>query len=694
MTTDPVASGLQPFSHLKAGPTTSSSRSTAVPGSPTATAPSQFSHRVQQSKNIGRDEQLNGTSDKATAALIRRVLCSQSGSYGGATTYAPEELLPPLTSSNDVDRQLYALIAIIIKEFISSWYSKITSDQALISEVLQLIAHCTRALEQRSREVDIDQLVLDDIPSLVENHIVSYRLAKEQSNLSGLSPSCREIYHALNPHPGLSPVPDSFDAKSTSQQGDNETIYRRLLVDGVLAVLLPTEDLENECLRTLLSDILADLILGNEVSGRVCEGWFLWETATKLLEVLSRENNGHGNDTTETKPSPPSRLQQFGLLSNKDGENDQPTSASTSQSQALSLIWIILQYAFFVYVTLRFIVAGLFRNASTHPGILTSRPSPPGSLVDESATKSGDIGKRPVLGYRLYGMLSQLLDLPRRMPWLGGLLALFQYLLLAGPGRVGDTGSLLDRFLHENIQEYVLAPTFLPKLLLASREALFPHNTRPKPGASVNRIEVLASTGTSTPPTPEEAQSATGNSTQTTTTSGGNAITPALIATIAGSSPLSPDQQRRPSTADVASIRRKCALGILSLIPAPIARRVFGIPAETGFRENSTPAQSPGQSPNRFQESKPYVRQQDHYSSLSPGSWSPKESTGSDHYAEEEPLASAIENDILDLFADEYCNKHLIYSIIETVLAKILPELSDRSIAELMEDRGIFIPPG
>lgn len=173
MTTDPVVSGLQPFSHLKSGPTTSSSRSTAVPASSTTTAPSQSSHRAQQAKNVYRDEQPNGTSDKATTALIRRVLCPHLGSYGGATSpYAPEELLPPLTSSNDVDRQLYALTAIILKEFISSWYSKITSDQALINEVVQLIAHCTRALEQRLREVDIAQLVLDDITGLVERHVI------------------------------------------------------------------------------------------------------------------------------------------------------------------------------------------------------------------------------------------------------------------------------------------------------------------------------------------------------------------------------------------------------------------------------------------------------------------------------------------------------------------------------------------
>lgn len=46
-------------------------------------------------------------------------------------------------------------------------------------------------------------------------------------------------------------------------------------------------------------------------------------------------------------------------------------------------------------------------------------------------------------------------------------------------------------------------------------------------------------------------------------------------------------------------------------------------------------------------------------------------------------------DDLLDLFADEYCNKHLVYAIIETVLVRVLPELGERSVRELMEDRGV-----
>jgi hypothetical protein len=163
--------GLQPVSHLKAGPTTSSSRSTALPlaSQPPLARPSS---RLRTQKTSAKEDPVDATSEKATLALIRRVLCPQTSNHGASSPPPPEDLLPPLTSSNDVDRQLYALIAIIIREFLYSWYSKITPDQALVNEVLQVVAHCTRALEQRIRQIDVAQLVLDDIPVLVEAHIL------------------------------------------------------------------------------------------------------------------------------------------------------------------------------------------------------------------------------------------------------------------------------------------------------------------------------------------------------------------------------------------------------------------------------------------------------------------------------------------------------------------------------------------
>lgn len=111
----------------------------------------------------------------ATVNLIQRVLAPDKAIKNeavlGATTI--EDILPPLTSSNEVDVELYAILAIIVKDFVNTWYTKITPDHVFIGEVIQIVAHCSRALEQRLRKVDIPALCLDEIPLLVQNHINS-----------------------------------------------------------------------------------------------------------------------------------------------------------------------------------------------------------------------------------------------------------------------------------------------------------------------------------------------------------------------------------------------------------------------------------------------------------------------------------------------------------------------------------------
>ncbi|KAL4896653.1 PXA domain-containing protein [Aspergillus ambiguus] len=661
MSSDPPRPGLHPVSHLKAGPTTSSSRSTVSPVSSTLQQPS-HSPRKSRQKHPSRDEPFNLTSDRATIALIRRILCPQSANNSGTPGPQTLEELPPLTSSNEVDRQLYALIAIIIKEFVLSWYSKITTDQALVNEVLQVIAHCTRALEQRLRSTDVAGLILDEIPALIESHIISYRLAKEQSHDSGFSPSLRDIYHTLSPHPGLYPVPDPSNPRACEKQLENEVAYRQLLVQGMLAVLLPTEDLENACLRTLVGDILADLILGNEVSRKICEGWFLWESVTKLLEAVGQSNNTEGNPT-DTGIRQQNQLQRFGLLSPREDFQ----SGSSSQKGQLRIpdwVWAGVQLVYLTYLSLQFILTGLFRVASTPLGSSSANSASPIDSPDEMATFGRFPKQRPVLQYRVYSMVSQLLDVPRRMPWLGGLLALLQYQVVAGPGRLGDTGSVLDRFLRETIEEYLLTPTLLPNLLLASRAALFPSNARP-PAADPTRPPQLLSVQ---PPAPPPERGRPPNDAPAANTASSSGSTPIVVVTAPS---LSPDQS--VPAPDIVSIKRQCAGRILSFVPRAVARRFFGL-SSTHATEYAPPDC----------QGHPHLR---------PSSQDPSRSSSPASFAHSSPddllLLEAVEDEILDLFADSYCNKHLIYAIIETILAKLLPELSERSLTELMEDRGI-----
>ncbi|EER45095.1 PXA domain-containing protein [Histoplasma capsulatum H143] len=438
----------------KSGPIASSAKqpTLAVPSSKPPSTPRSPSQTLQAGKPSAPSSQIDAANDKATAALIRRVLCPQSSNYGPdqrerGTPRPLEELLPPLTSSNEVDLQLYALIAIIIKEFVYAWYSMITPDHTFSDEIIQIIAHCTRALEQRLRQVDVDALVLDEIPALVEAHIVAFRTAYQNPHMNRSASYLHTVYHTLNPHPALFPVPDASDTTAIAEQQKRETAYRQLLAQGVLAVLLPTEDLENVYLRTLVGDILADMILGEFVSDKLSDGPFIYELLTRLITVIQQD--GRKNEQAEHIQK--GRLERFGLLGPK-GESGYDDSSGANQSNLSTLLWRILQYCYLTFVTIRFVLVGLFQVASSSLRVSSGRPPPacsqstPVNLAGEpQAWPNGGSLRRPVLKYRIFGMVSQLIDVPGRMPWLGGALALAQYVMVEGPGKLGDTGMIVDR---------------------------------------------------------------------------------------------------------------------------------------------------------------------------------------------------------------------------------------------------------
>lgn len=135
---------------------------------------------------IKRHSSFEKTSDKTAAAFVRRVLVSphlstantsQPAESNPSDNPAIDASLPPLTSINEIDLQLYALIAILVKDCFYSWYSRFSSDPDVVDDLLQVIAHCTRALEERLRHVDLEQLLLDEIPAIIEAHVTSkYRI--------------------------------------------------------------------------------------------------------------------------------------------------------------------------------------------------------------------------------------------------------------------------------------------------------------------------------------------------------------------------------------------------------------------------------------------------------------------------------------------------------------------------------------
>ncbi|KAF4466835.1 hypothetical protein FALBO_6285 [Fusarium albosuccineum] len=386
------------------------------------------------SRRPNRSNTTDPLSDRATSLLIRRTLCSpQLGDKSRDAQVPIDELLPPLTSRNDVDLQLYAFLAIILREFVQSWYSKITTDEHFVAEILHIIAHCSRALEQRFRKVDLESLILDEIPDLLDKHITAYRTAHNAISRPPVEVDPREAYHALCPLPHLAPVPRSDDPDTASDQKENEALYRQLLVQGVLAVLLPTEDLENPCLTALVEQIFSELIIGNVIVNKASQPWLLYEGICISARVI-REKKEQSVATSKSRAE-----------SSESGLEVKGRRVWSVRSMFLGVI----QLGMLVVGSLRFITTALVMASS-----LPARTTPleekeemmdhEKSASTSSNPRSSDLTKTPILSCRLWTCIGNLLELSLRMPWLDGFLSLLQYGAINGPGRIAGHDGPVD----------------------------------------------------------------------------------------------------------------------------------------------------------------------------------------------------------------------------------------------------------
>ncbi|KAI5465593.1 PXA domain-containing protein [Mariannaea sp. PMI_226] len=377
-------------------------------------------------------------SDRATSLLIRRTLCTQQLGDKSRDAQTPiDELLPPLTSRNDVDLQLYAFLAIILREFVQSWYGKITSDENFVAEIIHIIAHCSRALEQRLRKVDVESLLLDEIPDLLDKHITAYRTAHHTLSRPPIDADPREVYHALCPLPHLAPVPHPDDPIATSDQRENETLYRQLLVQGVLAILLPTEDLENPCLTSLVEGIFSELIIGNVIANKASQPWLLYEAICISTRVLheKRQNGEKRQQSNKTSPQ----------------------SSEIKLKRSWSSGWSI-RGIFLGLIHLGMLLVGCIRLITTTLTMASSLPprTTPSDekrdVIDQhklntSPTESGPsrFVKAPILSFRIWTCLGNLAEIHLRMPWLDGFLSLLQLGVVHGPGRIAGLNGPVDR---------------------------------------------------------------------------------------------------------------------------------------------------------------------------------------------------------------------------------------------------------
>lgn len=265
------------------------------------------------------------------------------------------------------------------------------------------------------------------------------------------------IYHTLYPHPALSPVPIDAVPSTYVEQRESESAWRQLIIQGVLAVLLPADDLKNGCLRSLVAEIFAEMILGNGISGKACEGWLLWEAIGKIADIFQTDHVQEEDSSSDDRNADElSRLERFGLLPSQAEEQSGSIAHEHHHKSILtsfsSLFWTVIQYAFLACTALRAVILTIATSSSLPSRSLASGPIP----IEEdhqSHLPQGEsqasihllAAKRPIVSMKLWSCAARFVELDIRMPWLTGLISVMYYGALLGPGRVGDTDGVLDR---------------------------------------------------------------------------------------------------------------------------------------------------------------------------------------------------------------------------------------------------------
>jgi len=239
------------------------------------------------------------------------------------------------------------------------------------------------------------------------------------------------------------------------QQVDNEAAYRQLLVQGVLAILLPTEDMENDCLTSLVGQIFSEMILSGGIGGKASEPWLLWEGITKIAEFIQAQ-------------LPNSKAQVRLDRSNSDLVNSVPVTVSEKIGKSWraghsiqKYFWLVLQYVFVAFTAARFIIISIATSSSLPSRIPPTTMKMTGSdhlndfIESPNLTKSKTpstsrtpLSKQPILKMKIWSCVSTLLDLEARMPWLYAAISMLQWGAITGPGVVGSTDGMIDNLHH------------------------------------------------------------------------------------------------------------------------------------------------------------------------------------------------------------------------------------------------------
>ncbi|KAJ2999660.1 hypothetical protein HDV02_002133 [Globomyces sp. JEL0801] len=158
-----------------------------------------------------------------------------------------------LTSSDTVNEELSKVIALLLNEYIASWYSLISPDEELYKVLVKSITTLLTQIERKLSRVEYVELLGYHLPIVLSNHIRDHRncCSKVGTTYSG-GKSFDQLFYGAQPHVAL-------------QSPEAEAEYMRRVSQILLDAMLPELDLQSDTVRLLFREIVCNNALAPEL---------------------------------------------------------------------------------------------------------------------------------------------------------------------------------------------------------------------------------------------------------------------------------------------------------------------------------------------------------------------------------------------------------------------------------------------
>lgn len=225
------------------------------------------------------------TTATTTTTITPIISLHQRILYPPSNKYSPPRILQS-KHFNELDPLLLDLISLICRENVLIWYNKISKDteKNFIREISNIFIQVVKELDIRILKLNLVELILINFINILINHLKDFNKSLNSNKYHNLNSD--EIFNLIQQHISISLIPSTISTTSNNNENSIpvvDKIYLRALVDNLLSHLLPIEDYKAETERTIIIEIIVNIILGS-LFDKVAQPWFLYQVIVKILE--------------------------------------------------------------------------------------------------------------------------------------------------------------------------------------------------------------------------------------------------------------------------------------------------------------------------------------------------------------------------------------------------------------------------